>query len=133
VLNRSKAWAVTLLVATFVAGAVVGVGGRTLVVRAAYGRAPHPARSVDRLMASLDRELRLTPAQRDSVHAVLERHSTRMAAVWDTIRPRFAAMRAELDSEVIRHLTPDQQIKYRDHVTRYRHQREKTHAGEKTR
>jgi hypothetical protein len=29
-----------------------------------------------------------------------------------------------MDSEVSRHLSPDQQVKYRDHVTRYRHQRD---------
>ena len=132
-LSRSKAWAVLLLVTTFGAGVVVGVGGRALWVRAAYGGAPDRARGVDRLMAELHGELQLTPAQRDSVHAILERHWTRMAAMWDTVRPRFAAMRAELDSEVIRQLTPDQQAKYRDHMTRYRHHRGKTDSGGKKR
>jgi hypothetical protein len=33
-------------------------------------------------------------------------------------------MRAVMDSEVSRHLSPEQQVKYYDHVTRYRHQRD---------
>src|SRR5439155_715769 len=42
-LNRSTAWATLLLVATFAAGMVVGVGGRALWVRAAYGGPPERA------------------------------------------------------------------------------------------
>src|SRR6266704_2727520 len=113
-LNRSTAWATLLLVATFAAGIVVGVGGRALWVRAARG--------VDRLMAELNDELGLTPPQRDSVHAILQRHWTRMTAVWDTVRPRFDSMRAAMDSEVAAQLSPDQQAKYRDHMARHRHQ-----------
>jgi hypothetical protein len=132
-LNRSKAWAVVLLAATFVAGVAVGVGGRAVWVRAAYGGAPERGRGVDRLLADLNEELRLAPAQRDSVRAIVERHWTHMSALWDTVRPRFDSMRAETDSEVIRQLTPDQQVKYRDHMARRRHQREKADSGRKTR
>src|SRR5439155_126829 len=81
--------------------------------------------------AALVVELRLGPAQRDSVRAILQRHRTRMTAVWETVRPRFDSMRAQMDSEVARQLTPEQQVTYRDHVTRYRHQKEqeKTDTG----
>jgi len=34
-------------------------------------------------------------------------------------------MRAGLDSEVIRQLTPEQQARYRDHMARFRHHRER--------
>jgi len=69
--------------------------------------------------------------QRDSVRAILQRHRTRMTAVWETVRPRFDSMRAQMDSEVARELSPEQKAKYRDHVTRYRHQKEqeKTDTG----
>lgn len=123
-LNRSTTWAVGLLAATFVAGIAVGAGGRALWVRHAAAAAPERARGIDRMMGDLNEELRLTPAQSDTVRAVLQRHWTRMSAVWETVRPRFDTMRAEMDAEVSRHLTPEQQLKYRDHVTRYRHQRE---------
>jgi 2'-5' RNA ligase len=80
-------------------------------------------------MGELNEELRLTSAQSDTVRAVLQRHWTRMSAVWETVRPRFDTLRAEMDAEVSRHLTPEQQAKYRDHVTRYRQRREQDRTG----
>ncbi len=123
-LNRSTTWAVIFLVATFAAGLAVGAGGRALWVRHASAAAPERTRGLDRMMDELNAELRLGPGQRDSVRAILQRHRTRMTAVWETVRPRFDSMRAQMDSEVARQLTAEQQVKYRDHVTRYRHQKE---------
>jgi len=130
-LNRSKTWAVVFLVATFAAGLAVGAGGRALWVRYASAAAPDRGRGLDRMMDELTEELRLDPAQRDSVRTIVQRHRTRMTAVWETVRPRFDSMRAQMDSEVALQLTPDQQAKYRDHVTRYRHQKdqEQTDSG----
>src|SRR6266571_3218252 len=93
-----------------------------------HAPAPERARGLDRLMDELNAELRLGPVQRDSVRAILQRHRTRMTAVWETVRPRFDSMRAQMDSDVARQLTPEQQAKYRDHVTRYRHQKEQEKA-----
>jgi len=123
-LNRSMTWAVVLLVATFAAGIAVGAGGRALWVRYASAAAPDRPRGIDRMIDELTAELHLGAEQRDSVRAIVQRHRTRMTAVWETVRPRFDSMRAQMDSEVARHLTPEQQVKYRDHVTRYRHQKE---------
>ena len=127
-LNRSTTWAVLFLVATFAAGLAVGAGGRALWVRYASAAAPERARGLDRMMDELNDELHLDPAQRDSVRAILQRHRTRMTAVWETVRPRFDSMRAQMDSDVARQLTPEQQAKYREHVTRYRHQKEQEKA-----
>src|SRR5438309_5451740 len=76
-LNRPTAWATLLLVTTFAAGIVVGVGGRALWGRVAYGGAPERGRGVEPLVAELTDELALTPVQRDSVHAILQRHLDR--------------------------------------------------------
>ena len=127
-LNRSTTWALVFLVATFAAGIAVGAGGRALWVRYASAAAPERTRGLDRMMDELNAELRLDPAQRDSVRAILQRHRTRMTAVWETVRPRFDSMRAQMDSDVARQLTPEQQARYRDHVTRYRHQKEQEKA-----
>jgi hypothetical protein len=127
-LNRSTTWALVFLVATFAAGIAVGAGGRALWVRYASAAAPERTRGLDRMMDELNAELRLGPAQRDSVRAILQRHRTRMTAVWETVRPRFDSMRAQMDSDVARQLTPEQQARYRDHVTRYRHQKEQEKA-----
>jgi len=124
-LNRSTTWAVALLAATFGAGVVVGVGSRALWVRYASAAAPERARGVERLMGELNGELRLTPVQRDSVHAILERHYTRMSDAWEAVRPRFDTLRAAMDSEVSRQLTAEQQATYRNLIARHRHQRER--------
>jgi len=125
-LNRSITRAVALLAATFGAGVAVGVGGRALWVRYASAAAPERVHGVERLMAELNGELRLTPPQRDSVHAILQRHYARMSEAWEIVRPRFDTLRAAMDSEVSRQLTPGQQATYRDLVARHRHQRERT-------
>jgi uncharacterized membrane-anchored protein YhcB (DUF1043 family) len=86
-------------------------------------------------MNELNGELRLTPPQRDSVHAIVERHFARMSEAWETVRPRFDTLRAAMDSEVSRQLTPEQQAIYRDLIARHRHQREraKSDSGGRTR
>jgi len=104
-LNRSTTWAVVFLVATFAAGSPSGPAAGALVRRASAA-APERARGLDRMMDELNVELRLGPGQRDSVRAILQRHRTRMTAVWETVRPRFDSMRAQMDSEVARQLTP---------------------------
>lgn len=124
-LNRSRTWAAALLVATFFAGILVGAGIRTVwVSHTAASRSHGP----DRMLASLTGELHLTPPQHDSVRAILQRHWARMNAAWEAVRPRFDTIRADMDSEVVRLLSPDQAVKYRDHVTRYRHQQDEQHS-----
>jgi hypothetical protein len=131
-LNRSKTWAIALLVATFAAGAIVGAGGRAVWARYAHATAPGRGR-IDRMKADLDRELRLTGAARDSVHAVVDRHWSDIKAAWEAVRPRFDSMRAQMDSDITRQLTPEQQARYRDLMAGYRHHREKAHPSRKQR
>ena len=130
-MSRTTTWAVALLVVTFAAGVAVGVGSRAIWARRAQAAAPERRRGPDRLVRELNDALRLTPAQRDTVHAILQRHWARMTEVWDTVRPRFDSMRAQMDSEILRQLAPDQQVKYRDHMARHRHQKEKADSGGK--
>ena len=132
-LNRSKAWAVALLVAAFVVGVVVGAGGEAAWARHAHAADSGRGRGLERMKANLDRELGLAGTQRDSVHATLDRHWARMTTAWETVRPRFDSLRAQMDSDVARQLTPEQQARYRDLVARYRHHTEKTDSGGKTR
>ncbi len=128
-LNRSKTWAAVLLVATFIAGLAAGAGSRALWLRRTYAGSADRSRGLDRMMAELTEELGLTPPQQDSVHAILQRHWTQMSALWAKVRPPFDSIRARMDSEVATQLTPEQQVKYRDHVARHRHQREQTDSS----
>jgi hypothetical protein len=131
-LTRSKTWALLLLAATFLAGTTVGSGLRALWARRAEAAATR-TRGPDRMLAALTTELELTPAQHDSVGAVLQRHWVRLNAVWERVRPRFDSIRADMDSEVVRQLSAEQAAKYRDHVTRYRRRQEQERqpAGDK--
>src|SRR5437879_2903662 len=102
-LNRSKTWAVVFLVATFAAGLAVGAGGRALWVRYASAAAPDRGRGLDRMMDELTEELRLDPGQRDSVRAIVQRHRTRMTAVWGN---RAAALRLDAGADGLRGRAP---------------------------
>lgn len=123
--NPSKTRALTLLAATFLAGVAVGAGVPILWAHYGADRRSERPHGLDRMMAELDEELHLTPVQHDTVHAILGRHFGTLSALWDSVKPRFDAIRSRMDSEVVRQLTPTQAAQYRDHVTRYRHQKEK--------
>jgi hypothetical protein len=56
-----------------------------------------------------------------------------MKAAWEGVRPRFDSMRAQMDSDITRQLTPEQQARYRDLIVRHRHHREKAKPSGKTR
>jgi hypothetical protein len=114
---RSKTWAVSLLAATFVAGAAVGVGTGALWMKP-------PQRGPAHLLDVLSDELRLAPSQRDSVGAVIWSHWNHTNGLWDTVKPRFDTLRADMDSQLVRLLTPDQATRYRSLIVERRRRRE---------
>ena len=107
-LTRSRLQAAILLVATFAAGAVVGGAAS-----AAWGRGPDSRRRDHGFAAVLQRELTLTPSQRDSVQAILRRYDPEMRAVWDAMRPRFDSLRAKIHADIDRGLDRQQQAAFR--------------------
>ncbi len=121
--NRSKVLAVALLAAVFAAGAVSG-----LAIQAwADGRpAQHGPRGPERTIHFLSGELDLTPAQQDSVRAVFARYKGAMDNVWRDVRPRFDSVRALVRADVITHLTPAQQARYRELMAQKDEERSKT-------
>ena len=115
--DRSKTLAVSLLIATFIAGAAVGVGATALWMKP-------PGRGPAHLLAVLAEQLHLTPGQRDSVGAVIWSHWNRTNGLWDTMKPRFDTLRADMDTQLVRLLTPEQAAKYRALIVERRHRRE---------
>ena len=61
----------------------------------------------------LDKELKLTPVQHDSVRAILDRRAGSMDSILAEMRPRIDAARQVIRSEINGQLTPDQQQQYR--------------------
>lgn len=66
----------------------------------------------------LQRELDLTPGQRDSVRAILERHRPGFDSVWAETRPRYETLRDRVRSDIRAQLDPDQQRRYDDMIAR---------------
>ena len=103
----SRGRAAALLAAVFIAGMLVGAGVFALTRGGPGG--PHPRRDfVERLSHDLD----LTPAQRDSVAAILQRRRTSMDSLWREVGPRVETLRVTVRSEIRSQLTPDQQRKF---------------------
>ncbi len=111
--TRSKLWVVVALVTTFAAGVVVDWGLRAWIGAHpggvwGRGRRHGPEAVVPYLARTLD----LTAAQRDSVHAIFERHRCDMAALWRQTRPRFDSLRAAIDAEIETQLSPTQRERF---------------------
>ena len=113
-LSQSRFWAVVALVATFAAGGLFGwvvgtrVHGRPPGWGARVGGPPGP----DRMIGFLDHELDLTPAQRDSVRSILERHRAELESIWRAAHPQFDSVRSKMSAEISAQLTPEQRKRY---------------------
>ena len=110
-MTRSRTGALALLIAAFVLGGLVGGAATSMADRRSHKtKVDHPPRPtyVERLGA----ELSLTPAQMDSVRAVLQRHQPAMDSIWESIRPLMASERQSIRNHIKALLTPDQQTSY---------------------
>lgn len=117
--------ATLLLLATFVLGAAAGAavmawGSHPPAAAPAQGRA---AWYLDHLTRSLD----LTPVQRDSVKAVIDRYTPAMDSLMSEIRPRLDTVRTAMRSEIARFLDPRQRKEYE--AMRQKHEQERKAGG----
>lgn len=116
---KGKARALLLLVSALILGIGLGLAGSAWAGDR-WLNGPHAGRAPRGYLHKLTRALELTPVQRDSVAAVLERYGPRMDSVWAEVRPRFETVRAEMRSEIERQLTPEQKRKFEE-MRRKRH------------
>lgn len=106
--RRAKALSALLLVAVFLAGLLVGAAGDR-----ALDRREHGDRGGRRgFEAELLESLRLDPAQRTAMEALLERRRAEAAAVWTEVKPRLNEVVARTREDVARVLTPEQLAEY---------------------
>ena len=110
-LKRSTRSAVLLLIAAFLLGGVAGGAAVAFGLRPGGREGPH-GHDPERFQRMLNRELRLTPPQRDSVRSILALHRLAMDSVWQEMAPRIETLRTSIRSEIARQLTPDQQEKF---------------------
>lgn len=110
--------ALLLLVAVFLAGFLVGAGGMVIAERSGLAFGRHEERGPGGYLNFLSHELTLTPAQRDSVKSILERHRPTMDSLRAAVAPPFETLRQQIRSEIRAQLTPEQQQKFADLVHR---------------
>ena len=75
------------------------------------------------MVAYLSRELKLTPAQSDSVRAIFARHRSEIEALWGQVRPRFDSIKTRVRAEIDAQLTPDQRARHQRLVEEAEHHR----------
>jgi Spy/CpxP family protein refolding chaperone len=107
--------ALTLLLAVFIAGGLVG---GALAEWEPWGHGH--GRDANGMVARLTEELELTPAQQDSITAVLDRWRPQMDSAWAEVRPRIETVRAKIRSDIAAQLTTEQQAKYEELMKRHR-------------
>ena len=109
--NRPKLLALLLLAAVFVAGAV---SGWAVQAWADGSASPKRLSRGERAVAYLTDELDLARPQQDSVRAVFARYRPAMDSIWSKVHPQFDSVRALVRADVMTHLTPAQQSRYRE-------------------
>jgi Spy/CpxP family protein refolding chaperone len=99
-LNRSKLWAVGLLLAAFAAGAAVGGAAQAALAE----RDGRPRRDRGPRMSypeRLERDLTLTPAQRTAVDSIMALHQQEMREIWREADKQLDALRMQIRSEIM--------------------------------
>lgn len=112
--SHAAAIATIVVVVAFIAGLLVGaVADRIYLFRHGPPREQHAGRFVaGRIVDRLDRELHLTPQQREQVSTIVAAHGRRMDAIWSNQRPQIRQEIDAANSEITALLTPDQRTKF---------------------
>jgi hypothetical protein len=107
--------AVSLLALAAVAGGVIG---SVITVGVSKGSHDSHGHGSTWYIELLDHELKLNPAQKDSVRAIIERRQGSMDSILAEMRPRIEAARGVIRHEISGQLTPEQQKLYVDLTAR---------------
>lgn len=115
----SKLFAVALLTVVLLVGGVAG----WLLRESTDHDGRRRGRGPDAMVAYLTRELKLTPAQADSVRAAFARHRPEIQALSTQVRPRFDSIKAVVRAEIDAQLTPEQRAQHQRLVEEAEHHR----------
>jgi hypothetical protein len=103
--------AVLLLLLAAIFGGAVGSVVTANVMRHAPGQQGN-GRGSAWYVDLLKRELRLTPAQQDSVRSILRRHRGEMDSLWGVLGPPMERMREAIRADIRLQLTAEQQARF---------------------
>lgn len=116
---RPRVKGAALLTLAFVLGALVGALGFG-AVQARWGwRAPGWEARGARLLRQLDRELTLTPAQREQVETILRETRQEFGRLREEVGPRFREIRERSRARIREVLDPAQREKFDAFSTRW--------------
>ena len=110
--NKSKLWAISLLVASFAAGVAVGGVASAALADHQGGRGSGGRHVETSFLEHLDRDLHLTPVQHDSVAVILKRYDEPMRQLWRTERRGFDSLRVQVRGDISRLLDDGQRIQF---------------------
>ena len=127
--NRSRLWAMTLLLAVFAAGVAVGGptwnalsndgqderGGRESTDQRDRGRSGGDGHSYS---DHIQEALSLTADQRSAVDSILDDSQSEMRDVWRGIRAQIDTLRQGVSVEIMQLLDEEQQTQYRELIAR---------------
>jgi len=139
-LNRSKLWAMTLLLGVFVAG--IAIGGPVWNAFGDDGRSERGERggssqSRDRERQSyaehLQEDLNLTAEQCATVDSLVEESQSEIRQVWREMRAVIDTMRQNLSNEIMQLLDDEQRAKYSEMLERSRRRGERDRAPRENR
>jgi len=105
--------AAVLLAAVFIAGGLLGGAVGRMTTPMGQGRYPNG------MLNHMTQDLGLSPAQQDSIRAVLERWRPAMDSAWSEVRPRIETVRARIRSDIAAQLTAEQRTKYDAMIKRH--------------
>ena len=116
---QSSTWKAGLLLSLVaLAGGAVGSALTVQVMHGHRAAGSGQRHGGDWYVELLDRELKLNPAQRDSVRAILGRHRGEMDSIWGELDTRLGQSRETIRGEIRVQLTADQVTRYSDVTAR---------------
>lgn len=111
-MTETSRWkAVGLLVLAALVGGAAGSAVTVAAMSRGHGPGGHHHGSAW-YVELLQRELDLSPAQRDSVEAVLDRYSGPMEHIWTDMETRIDSLRTAIRLDVRAQLSAEQQTRY---------------------
>jgi hypothetical protein len=132
--NRSKLYALGLLLAAFAAGiAVGGAASAVLGDRAESERSRNNTRRERSYTDRLAEDLGLSMEQRDSVEQILSNSQAAMNELWTDVRVKTDTIRADVRQQIMMVLDADQQLAYRTRNARTDSARAAQSRGERAR
>lgn len=135
--RRARLLGLTLLVVTFLTGALAGAAvNRVLVARDVVADETEPRQerrsrgsSTDDFLASVD----LTAEQRAEVDSILARRRQQIEATWDGVRPRLRALVDSTRQEIAAALDEEQRAAYELFLAEHKERAHRRRAQEKHR